>query len=194
MSLADRSSLQAIRWAQSRDVDVILLASVIPEGSGHEITSAIELAKNKDIVVIYSTVNVSPRTLELIRANVIPIAVCNQQGRIFLRGQQDGFHYGFVGGVRGEDWLNLESYLSVPAAIAAGIASLILACCRISDSCGTSDRRPIWRCDMVKQIFRTMSEGDWVNPENLVGNLPHVMRSRDFATLVNERFKVDGAQ
>lgn len=47
---------------------------------------------------------------------------------------------------------------------------------------------------MVKQIFRTMSEGDWVNPENLVGNLPHGMRSRDFAALVNERFKVGGAQ
>lgn len=167
-------------------MDIIVIPFIPYIDSSERLTSAMKLATSKDIVFVSSL----RRSMvnESVREVCIPIDLCNEDGIPVLSSSRGKFEYGFFRSPRARH-RDLESELSVGTAAAAGIASLIVACCRISKSCDTSDTQPTWRRDRVKQMFETMCVGGRVYPESLLGEFPDVMDLVDFTALVNEQLE-----
>lgn len=152
-------------------------------------SSAIREASDKDIVILSSTADEGVITRELgedkmsLQNNkeVLTIAACDRWGNLLDRSQKEGYEYRFVGNnvhVGQVPFLKSPESISgssVATAIAAGAASLILACCRISKNCKTEQdgsKSHRWRCIMVRDTFHKMLEGSeqkFVALENLCG-------------------------
>jgi hypothetical protein len=163
----------------------VISLSLVTYTDADKMIKAIQRARSKDIVVLISTADEGLMTTTTrtdkhdLSNDVITIAACDRWGNLLAPSQKDGYQYRFVGhNVRvGQiPFLKSEKSISgssVATATAAGTASLILACCRISSNCDTSGTD--WRVRMVrKQFWDKMGEGDerlwkYVALENLCG-------------------------
>ncbi|KAF4545351.1 uncharacterized protein LTHEOB_5184 [Lasiodiplodia theobromae] len=192
---------EAIRWAISRDVDVICL-SLVAYTNTQEMSEAILEASEKDIAILSSTadeglvIKDNAANQKRIRNNrhVFSIAACDRYGNLLDRSQKEGYDYRFIGHnvhVGQVPFLKSPESISgssVATAIAAGTASLIIACSRISKNNGKKCNK---RCDLVTNIFQEMLEGreelKYVVLENLCekGKKPE---NRDFHEMVDNSF------
>ncbi|KAI1102144.1 hypothetical protein F4804DRAFT_313992 [Jackrogersella minutella] len=160
---------QAIDWAIEKKVDVISL-SLVAFADASKMMEQIEKARNKDIVVLVSTADtgLATTTTETDKSknneDLFTIAACDRWGNLLPSSQKSGYRFRFVGHnvqVGQIPFLKSEEFItgsSAATAIAAGTASLILACCRISSRCYTEESG--WRYRMVKTRFEAMGEGD----------------------------------
>ncbi|KAL7915821.1 hypothetical protein GGI35DRAFT_430738 [Trichoderma velutinum] len=166
---------------------------------------AIKAAREDDIVITCSTAdegNVSARSVGENNENVFSIAACDRWGNLLPQCRKTGFDYQFFGQ---DVYVGQVPYLesreviegsSVSTAIAAGMASLILACARISSPFLNQEeengRRRNWRCDTVRRRFDSMSkgnsEGKWVILDNLCGQ-GALTNFYDFKRLVKNSFR-----
>ncbi|KAL7950024.1 hypothetical protein V8C42DRAFT_309254 [Trichoderma barbatum] len=194
---------RAIEWARSKGVDVISLSLVTFSDPDKRMFEAIKAAKEDDIVIICSTADegsIGAHSVGENSKNAISIAACDRWGNLLPQSQKTGFDYQFlghnvhVGQVPFLESLEIIEGSSVSTAIAAGMASLILACARLSSTFLDNDlheedgRRRSWRCDTVKKRFDSMSEGKWVVLDNLCGQ-GELKKGYDFKRLVDDSFK-----
>ncbi|KAK4081591.1 uncharacterized protein Triagg1_2332 [Trichoderma aggressivum f. europaeum] len=192
---------KAIDWARGKGVDVISLSLVAFSDPGNVMARAIKSAIADDIVITCSTADegsVATRSVSDKSGDVLSIAACDKWGNLLPQSQKTGFNYQFIGhNVHVGQVPYLESAesiegSSVSTAVAAGMASLILACARISSEFSDTDlgssRRPTWRCAIVKKIFDRMAgQGTWAVLERLCGE-GQLEKEYDFKKLVNESF------
>ncbi|OPB38162.1 hypothetical protein A0O28_0012660 [Trichoderma guizhouense] len=196
---------KAIEWARGKGVDIISLSLVAFSDQNSEMAKAIRLAINDDIVITCSTADegsIGARSVGDKSEGVLSIAACDKWGNLLPQSQKSGFEYQFIGhNVHVGQVPYLESAesiegSSVSTAVAAGMASLILACARISSEFRISDadlgggyrRTSSWRISMVKKIFDRMAEGgSWVVLEKLCGQ-GQLEKEYDFKKLVNASF------
>ncbi|KAL7933623.1 hypothetical protein V8C35DRAFT_322252 [Trichoderma chlorosporum] len=195
---------KAIDWARSKGVDVISLSLVTFSDYDNKMLDAIKAAREDDIVITCSIAdegNMSARSVGESNKDVLSIAACDRWGNLLPQSRKTGFDYQFLGHnvyVGRVPYLESSEVIegsSVSTAIAAGMASLILACARISspslneDTYEEDGRRRSWRCDTVKNRFDSMSEGKWVILDNLCG--PGKLRNfYHFEQLVKGSFKI----
>ncbi|QYS93801.1 Peptidase_S8 domain-containing protein [Trichoderma simmonsii] len=193
---------KGIEWAHSQGVDVISLSLVAFSDPNKKMFEAIKAAREDDIVITCSTAdegNVSARSVGENNENVLSIAACDRWGNLLPQCRRTGFDYQFLGNnvyVGQVPYLRSHEVIegsSVSTAIAAGMASLILACARISsphlnqDIHGGDSRPQSWRCNTVKERFDSMSEGKWVILDNLCGQ-GELRKYYDFERLVRDSF------
>ncbi|KAL7963032.1 peptidase S8/S53 domain-containing protein [Trichoderma compactum] len=194
---------KGIEWARSKGVDVISLSLVTFSDPNNKMLEAIKAARNDDIVITCSIAdegNMSARSVGENNKNVLSIAACDRWGNLIRQSRRTGFDYQFlghnvhIGRVPYSESNEVIEGSSVSTAIAAGTASLILACARISSPILNHDvyekdsRRRSWRCDAVKRKFDSMSEGKWVILDNLCGQ-GELRKYHDFERLVRDSFK-----
>ncbi|UKZ73679.1 hypothetical protein TrVFT333_001329 [Trichoderma virens FT-333] len=194
---------KAIEWARDKGVDIISLSLVAFSDPDNKMFEAIKAAREDDIVITCSTSdegNVSARSVGENNENVLSIAACDRWGNLLPQSRRTGFNYQFLGHnvhVGQVPYLESREIIegsSVSTAIAAGMASLILACTRISSPTLNLDlyeedgRRRSWRCDAVKKRFDSMSEGKWVILDNLCGH-GELRNYYDFERLVKDTFR-----
>lgn len=198
--------LQAIRWAIGRGVDVISL-SLVAYTDTEQMSIAIKEANDRDIVILSSTADEGVMTKMSATDNsthrnnndVFTIAACDRWGNLLDRSQKEGYQYRFFGHnvhVGQVPFLKSSESISgssVATAIAAGTASLILVCCRISKACNTEqDSLHFWRCRMVRDAFYKMFEGPelkYVALENLCGK-GKKLKDADFQHTVDSTFQL----
>lgn len=160
--------------------------------------NAIKKARDNDIVVTCSTADEGSIGAHSVgdTSDVLPIAACDKWGNLLPQSQKTGFKYQFIGhNVHVGQVPYLESAesiegSSVSTAVAAGMASLILACARISSGFHSNDidGGASWRFAMVTSIFHRMAEGgSWVVLEKLCGK-GRLEKEYDFKKLVDEAF------
>ncbi|SPO03473.1 uncharacterized protein DNG_06156 [Cephalotrichum gorgonifer] len=189
----------AINWAISKEVDIISL-SLITYTITETLQDAIIKAANSDIVIISSTADEGvsdPRAAtdqEEHKKDVIRIAACDHWGKP-LRFSQDQRDYSFVGHnvhVGQVPFLKSDEVVSgslVATAVAAGAASLALACCRLSRHCKTDVQA--WRDRKARAAFDRMLEGSeqrYCKPEKICGGNKS-LATADFMTTVHDSFR-----
>lgn len=165
---------------------------------------AIKAARDDDIVMTCSIAdegNIRARSVGENNPNVFSIAACDRWGNLIPQSRRTGFDYRFLGHnvhIGQVPYLKSDEVIegsSVSTAIAAGTASLILACAQISSSILNRDgseegrrRRGSWRLVTVKRKFDSMSEENWVILDNLCGQ-GELRKYYDFERLVRDSFK-----
>ncbi|KAI9773356.1 MAG: hypothetical protein M1840_007571 [Geoglossum simile] len=195
---------EAIQWAIEKEVDIISL-SLVAYTDTDSMSQAIRDASAKDIVILSSTADEGVQEArDAIRkadisTDVFTIAACDRWGNLLDRSQKVGYDYRFVGNdvqVGQVPFLKSPESISgssVATAIAAGTASLILACCRISEKSNTDgpNTENRWRSHMVRKTFNAMREGsdqNYVALENLCGK-GRRLEDAQFALTVNDSFE-----
>lgn len=168
---------------------------------------AIVEASKKDIVIISSTADqgvivkqtAADASTIVNNQDLFSIAACNRWGHL-LDSSATGGHFSFIGNdvhVGQVPFLKSPETVSgssVATAIAAGTASLILACCRMSEKCKTPDhgsqKTDPWRTRMVRDAFSRMkvSPSNYVVLENLCG-VNRRLEGVDFHETVNTTFQ-----
>ncbi|KAL6836668.1 hypothetical protein J3E69DRAFT_361932 [Trichoderma sp. SZMC 28015] len=194
---------KGIEWARSKGVDVISLSLVAFSDPNNKMLEAIRGARDDDIVITCSIAdegNMRARSVGENNRGVLSIAACDIWGNLIRQSRRTGFDYQFLGHnvhVGRVPYLESNDVIegsSVSTAIAAGAASLILACTQISSPILNQDvyeednRRRSWRCDAVKRKFDNMSEGKWVILDNLCGQ-GELRKHYNFERLVRDSFK-----
>ncbi|KAL5085258.1 hypothetical protein Trisim1_010700 [Trichoderma cf. simile WF8] len=195
---------KGIEWARSKGVDIISLSLVAFSDPNNKMLEAIKAAKDDDIVILCSIAdegNMRARSVGENNPNVFSIAACDRWGNLIPQSRRTGFDYRFLGHnvhIGQVPYLKSDEVIegsSVSTAIAAGTASLILACTQISSSISKRDgseegrrRRGSWRYDTVKRKFDSMSEEKWVILDNLCGQ-GELRKYYDFERLVRDSFK-----
>ncbi|KAI0520750.1 hypothetical protein F5B22DRAFT_598226 [Xylaria bambusicola] len=190
---------QAIEWAIDKKVDIISISLVVFANT-EDMIKQIEKARRKDIVVLVSTADTGLATTPTStdkpdnNEDLFTIVACDKWGNLLPFSQKSGYRFRFVGHnvqVGQIPFLKSEESVtgsSAATAIAAGAASLILACYRISPK--FDDSGEDWRYRMVKKRFREMGEGGdqpYVKLENLCGK-NRDLRNIDFQAVVREEF------
>ncbi|KAL6867029.1 hypothetical protein J3F83DRAFT_761514 [Trichoderma novae-zelandiae] len=169
---------KAIEWARKKGVDIISLSLVAFSDPDKEMRNAITAARQDDIVIICSTADegrIGAHSVGEENREVLSIAACDKYGNLLPQSQKNGFDYQFIGNnirVGQIPFLKSEESIkgsSVSTAVAAGIASLILACARISPDYRIKHRVRSWRFKAVDKYFRDMSEEKWAVLDNLCG-------------------------
>lgn len=166
-------------------------------------SDAIRRASDAGIVVISSTADqgvidrptAASMPTHTNNKDVFTIAACNRWGNLLDPSAKEGFEFSFIG-----DRVNVgqvpflespehASGSSVATAIAAGTASLIIACCRISGNFKREPSNSKWRMRMVRDIFASMKEGEsrYVALEHLCGRGVR-LENADFLQTVNNTF------
>lgn len=159
-------------------------------------------AREHDIVVITSTADqgvierptTSSKATHVNNKDMFTIAACNRWGHLLDPSAKAGFEFSFIGHdvhVGQVPFLKSAKFISgssVATAIAAGIASLIIACCRISKNCRKDGNHP-WRMRMVRDTFTYMQEkgSQYVALENLCGKNVTI-ENLDFEEMVDHTF------
>jgi hypothetical protein len=172
---------QAINWAIKKKVDVISL-SLVTYLNLAKLNDAINAAAQKGIVIITSTVDegVKPPHSATDNPNLkralLKIAACNRWGKLLEFSQNDGYDYGFIGHnvhVGQVPFLKSEETISgssAATAIAAGAASLALACCRMAKYPAESGGDLEWGLTKVDSVFnRMMTPQKFAMLENFCG-------------------------
>lgn len=191
----------AIEWAISKDVDVISL-SLVTFSNTPNLTKAIRAAADKDIVIISSTADegMSPprggTDAKNHKNDVFTIAACTQWGRLLEYSQNDDDNYRFVGHnvyVGQVPYLKSQDTISgssVATAIAAGTASLALACYRISGNFEAQEEFQRRR-RLVRSIFdKMLVDGQrYAKLENFCGKDKNLAEASFMAT-AREHFRV----
>ncbi|KKO96663.1 hypothetical protein THAR02_11234 [Trichoderma harzianum] len=189
---------KAVDWARKQGVDIISLSLIAFSDTDREMANAIKKARDNDIVVTCSTADEGSIGAHSVgdTSDVLPIAAIDKWGNLLPQSQKTGFKYQFIGhNVHVGQVPYLESAesiegSSVSTAVAAGMASLILACARISSGFHSNDidGGASWRFAMVTSIFHRMAEGgSWVVLEKLCGK-GRLEKEYDFKKLVDEAF------
>ncbi|KAL6696676.1 hypothetical protein J3F84DRAFT_407452 [Trichoderma pleuroticola] len=193
---------EAMRWAISKNVDVISL-SLVAYTHTDKLNKAIIEASNQDIIVLCSTADEGFLPRDAVKQGghqneVITITACDKWGNLLDRSQPGGYNYRFMGNnvqIGQVPFLKSHEFItgsSVSTAIAAGTASLIIACSRLSGTCNTHEEpnKTKWRSKMVKNKFNIMkheSGKDYVVLENLCGTRKN-LQDTDFAAIVDGSF------
>ncbi|KAL6795510.1 hypothetical protein J3E68DRAFT_404485 [Trichoderma sp. SZMC 28012] len=196
---------KAIDWARGKGVDIISLSLVAFSDPDKKMFNAIKAASDDDIVITCSTADegsINAHSVGENNKNVISISACDKWGNPLPQSQKTGFDYQFIGkNVHVGQVPYLESVesiegSSVSTAVAAGMASLILACARISSSFGNNDvyedgSRRRWRCEEITRRFDSMVDGPgkFVVLDKLCGQGQLERSSYDFKRLVDSTFK-----
>ncbi|CAG9981145.1 unnamed protein product, partial [Clonostachys byssicola] len=141
---------QAIEWAREKKVDIISLSLVVYQDSDQNLAHQINLAKDEDIVILSSTAdggmrkeNTTTSADKSAHIEVINIGASDWNGNLLNESQKAGYDYCMVGQnvpVGLVPFLKSREVVtgsSVATALAAGLAALIVACCRISTNCNT---------------------------------------------------------
>ncbi|KAL6698003.1 hypothetical protein J3F84DRAFT_406347 [Trichoderma pleuroticola] len=192
---------KGIEWARSKGVDIISLSLVAFSDPNNKMLEAIKAARDDDIVITCSIAdegNMRARSVGENNKNVLSIAACDRWGNLIPQSRRSGFDYQFLGHnvhIGRVPYLESNEVIegsSVSTAIAAGTASLILACARISSSLShdvyESHWWRSWRREAVKRKFDSMSEGKWVILDNLCGQ-GELSKHYDFERLMRDRFR-----
>lgn len=202
----DTRELQAIHWAIAQKVDVISL-SLVTYTDTDEVGQAIRLAFAHDIVVLSSSADEGLREIndavvgQKLERHVLRIVACNRWGSLLERSPRFGYDYRVVGDnipvgrvpfLKSPDTI---SGSSVATAIAAGVVSLILACCRLAKDSNTEHgpgNGNRWRTEMARERLDAMCEGgvvkDYVVLDNICGRGER-LRNADFMAKVNANFR-----
>lgn len=172
---------------------MISLSLVAFADSNQEMRDAIKKAKNDDIIICCSTADEGGIGAHSVGENndyVLSIAACDKWGNLLPQSRKTGFDYSFVGHnihVGQLPYLKSDESIkgsSVSTAIAAGMASLILACARISSSLREENLSPGWRFETAKNYFDSMVvEGQWVVLDKLCG-IRELEKRYDFVRLM----------
>jgi subtilisin family serine protease len=200
-------SKQAIDWARTKGVDVISLSLYVYADKEGKMAQSIRRARDQDIVLVWSTAdqgNRPPPNPDGVQRNkgtrpddLLSIAACDWNGNLLGESQKEDFDYSFVGQdvpVGVVPFLRSTESVSgssVATALAAGTASLILACCHISENCQTNNSDVKWRFRMVVQMFNTMRLGThppWVDLDNFVGKGRGWSEKLHLETFINTNF------
>ncbi|KAF1961328.1 hypothetical protein CC80DRAFT_589716 [Byssothecium circinans] len=196
----------AIEWARRKRVDVISLSLVVHQDRDNKLEEQIRLAKDDDIVVVSSTAdggwrkdNTAMSANKSSHKEIITIAASDWDGNILEKSQKTGYNYRVVGEnvpvglvpfLRSRECV---SGSSAATALAAGLASLIVACSRISPNCATNGTAGKWRGRIVSATLDAMSIGEtapkWVDLDNLCGRGKQLAGSYQFANFVADNFK-----
>ncbi|KAK5991372.1 Subtilisin DY-like protein [Cladobotryum mycophilum] len=195
----------AIHWAIEKDVDIISL-SLVAYTDVSNLSNALMAAKDKDIVILCSTADEGYRSPTAVtgqsqhQQDVFTIAAHDQWGNVLDYSQKGGYSFGFIGNnvhVGQVPFLKSTESVSgssVATAIAAGTASLILACYRLSLTYTKSQTNSAninrWRCRAVHQKFSSMQEkpeNKFVALDNLCGKDKR-LRDADFKATIQENF------
>ncbi|KAI1128238.1 peptidase S8/S53 domain-containing protein [Nemania abortiva] len=173
--------IQAIRWAVKSKADIISVSAAFFKSNTH-LQIAIRDAIQADIVVIASTAGEGHLQEEAFPANypeVLKIAATDYRGRETAESLQNKADFMLPGDniVAKTTFLGSDnptdevSGTSVATAIASGVASLVLACHRLSLSKQQSPE--LWRThnklkrELVRKVFRQMAAdntGNFVKP------------------------------
>jgi hypothetical protein len=198
--------VQAIDWARRRGVDVISLSLVVHQDRENKLTGQMRLAKDDDIVVLSSTADGGMRKDETATSanksshkEIITIAASDWNGTPLKASQRTGYDYcvvgenvlvGMVPFLRSRECV---SGSSVATALTAGLASLIVACSRISTACATDASAVKWRGRMVTDTLDTMSIGEtapkWIDLDNFCGKAKQLAGNFQFEDFVEDNFK-----
>lgn len=176
------NTIQAVEWAISKDVDIIVLCLVLTRTTDNveELDNAFKKARNNNIVVICSTADAGRnwkdtwpvkfcRTSEKSGYdNILGIGACDEFGNRLDETQDKGYPFQFkgkdiyVGAIPFAESDEQVTGSSVSTAIAAGIASLTLSCFRLAGNekaLGGSKR-----FTTINRKFEDMSAGNSVGP------------------------------
>ncbi|KAJ0130183.1 Oxidoreductase BOA1 [Fusarium oxysporum f. sp. albedinis] len=174
------SVTNAIKWALQQQVDIINCSFVL-YGNNNELFQAMEDADAKGTAIICSTADrghiqqvVWPAWYNKNKqlSNIFPTAPCNDFGRITEYGTEKTSDY-LLPGVDidasgpGASLSDPVSGSSVATAMASGIASVIVGCCRLSTQLAANQRPK--HC--IRTVFESMCALDVVNdsgPRRLV--------------------------
>jgi hypothetical protein len=142
-----------------------------------KLENAVNAAKREDIVIICSTADKGNNTQQIWPAQydgTISISASDIHGKITDWSSSTKAAYSFLGKdvcANKIPFMKSQSTISgssVATAIAAGVASAILACCRIRNN----DRGRNWKIDKVKEIFSKMkpeAQQPYTQPSKLLG-------------------------
>ncbi|KAH7308587.1 hypothetical protein B0I35DRAFT_413215 [Stachybotrys elegans] len=196
----------AVEWAREKEVDIISLSLVVHQDRDQNLAREIILAKDKDIVILSSTAdggmrneNTTTSADKPAHRDVITIAASDWNGNVLDKSQKTGYNYCIVGDnvpvglVPFLKSREVVSGSSVATALAAGLASLIVACCRISANCNTEGDAK-WRYRKVIDTMEAMSIGGmppkWVDLDNFCGKGKQLGGQFQFELFVDSNFKL----
>ena len=177
------NKVQAIKWAVSRDVDIISMSlALYKECPGLE--EWVKKASDKDILIFCSTADKGNNLQDTWPAKygkhiqtVMAIAACDEYGKPLDWTQETGYNYR----IHGKDilagavpFLTSHDYVtgsSAATAIAAGLGSLILSCHHLAGNTKAKANPAVpWRKSAVANRFDKMKKDDnasYVIPSNL---------------------------
>ena len=194
---------QAIRWAIDQHVDIISLSLVLFNGH-KDLYNAVHAASRENIVIICSTADKGNNQQKVYPAQyleekkidcLIPIAGCDQYGKLTDWSTETKAKYHFLGkdviarsvGVMTGSGKEISGS-SVATAIAAGMASLVLACSRLALEEENYERKQ--QIEIFFEKMQTLenrnSELKYVEPAILFGE--ECIVDQNVETYIKEKF------